>query len=79
MSVWISHLIEALKNVLVMFFGNANPKILYAHLWVFARLYLEGKKEHVSLIYHIDFKDEDEEDSPMEDVPFSIQDRVPNV
>jgi hypothetical protein len=48
-----------------------------AHLWVFAKLYLEGKKEPVALIYHIDFEDEEEDDSPVEDVPLSIQDRVP--
>jgi hypothetical protein len=35
----------------------------HAHLWVFAKLYLEGKKEPVALIYHIDFEDEEEDDS----------------
>jgi hypothetical protein len=33
----------------------------------------------VPLIYHIDFEDEEEDDSPVEDVPLSIQDRVPKV
>jgi hypothetical protein len=50
-----------------------------AHLWVFAKLYLEGKKEPVAFIYHIDFEDEEEDDSPVEDDPLSIQDRVPKV
>jgi uncharacterized protein (DUF736 family) len=27
-----------------------------AHLWVFAKLYLEGKQEPVALISHIDFE-----------------------
>ena len=33
-----------------------------AHLWVFAKLYLEGNNEPVALIYHINFEDEDEEE-----------------
>ena len=40
-----------------------------AHFWVFAKLYVEGKKEPVALIYHIDFEDEEEDDSPVEDIP----------
>jgi hypothetical protein len=40
-----------------------------AHLWVFAKLYVEGKKEPVALIYHIEFEDEEEDDSPVEEIP----------
>src|SRR5947209_6960787 len=32
---WIGHLIEPLKNSLLMFFRNADPKILDAHLGIF--------------------------------------------
>lgn len=38
-----------------------------AHIWVFAKLYLEGKNEPVALIYHIDFEDEEEDDYPEEE------------
>ena len=41
-----------------------------SHIWVFAKLYLEGKNEPVALIYHIDYEDEEEDDS-LEDIPCS--------
>jgi hypothetical protein len=37
-----------------------------ARLWVFAKLYLEDKKDPMALIYHIAFEDEEEEGSPVE-------------
>jgi hypothetical protein len=35
-----------------------------SHVWIFAKLYLEGKNEPVALIYHIDFEDEEEDNYP---------------
>jgi hypothetical protein len=36
---------------------QANPNV-----WVFAKVYLEGKNEPVALIYRIDFADDEEGD-----------------
>jgi hypothetical protein len=69
---------EAARQAILEYDRDFNGEIYHvdwmdeqrdAHLWVFAKLYLEGKKEPVALIYHIDFEDEEEDDSPVEDIP----------